>query len=270
MAEKTGMKKVSILGCGWLGKPLAQALIAEGMDVSGSTTQESKFTELQYLGIKPFLINLSSPDNSSLQTFLSTDVLIISVPPKMKSGGADHYFEQMTTLRETVIKQKTPRLIFISSTSVYPDLNRVVTEADADPIHTMSRAEQLFRDHPVFQTTIIRFGGLVGPDRHPGRFLSGKKDLKGGNAPVNIIHQNDCVEVIRQVIIQDQWDETFNACADEHPSRKEFYAKASEALHLEAPHFIDESETPFKIISSEKIKHVLNYNFLFPDPLRML
>ncbi len=34
----------SILGCGWLGKPLAVSLLDEGFNVKGSTTSEEKLT----------------------------------------------------------------------------------------------------------------------------------------------------------------------------------------------------------------------------------
>lgn len=33
------MPTVSILGCGWLGLPLAEQLLAEGYSVKGSTTR---------------------------------------------------------------------------------------------------------------------------------------------------------------------------------------------------------------------------------------
>mgnify|MGYP003615968040 CR=1 FL=1 len=39
--------KISILGCGWLGFPLAQKLIETGYEVKGSTTSESKLEALK-------------------------------------------------------------------------------------------------------------------------------------------------------------------------------------------------------------------------------
>lgn len=52
------MDKVSIIGCGWLGLPLAKFLVQKGFPVKGSVTTESKINQLASLGIKPFLINL--------------------------------------------------------------------------------------------------------------------------------------------------------------------------------------------------------------------
>ena len=44
------MTKISILGCGWLGLPLAKALIENGFSVKGSTTSTDKLTALENAG----------------------------------------------------------------------------------------------------------------------------------------------------------------------------------------------------------------------------
>ena len=110
-------------------------------------------------------------------------------------------------------------------------------------------------------------GGLVGGDRKAGRFLAGKKDVKNGNAPINMIHRDDCIGVINEIVEQEIWEETFNVCADEHPTRKEFYLAQTAKQELEAPTFSDDEEVSFKIISNEKVKTLLGYNFLYPDPM---
>ena len=51
------MKQISILGCGWLGFPLAQQLMCQGFQIKGATTSESKLSVLQNAGISPFLLN---------------------------------------------------------------------------------------------------------------------------------------------------------------------------------------------------------------------
>ncbi|MEP3387761.1 MAG: SDR family NAD(P)-dependent oxidoreductase, partial [Reichenbachiella sp.] len=112
----------------------------------------------------------------------------------------------------------------------------------------------------AIDTTVIRFGGLYGPDRHPGRFLAGKKKLAGANNPVNMIHLEDCIGVIQTIIEQNHWGEIFNACAPSEETRQSFYEKAAEALDIEAPTFSDES-APFKKVSSEKLIKKTGYQF---------
>ena len=53
------MTQISILGCGWLGLPLAKALLENGFLVKGSTTSVGKLSVLENLGIQAFQIELS-------------------------------------------------------------------------------------------------------------------------------------------------------------------------------------------------------------------
>ena len=52
------MQKVSILGCGWLGIPLAKALLKKGLLVKGSTTTVEKISLLKSFGVEPHLISI--------------------------------------------------------------------------------------------------------------------------------------------------------------------------------------------------------------------
>ncbi len=265
------MKSLSILGCGWLGKPLAVELIKSGYHVSGSTTQENKLDEFKSLGIKPFLIKLDPQlSGYDYHEFFQAEILIISIPPKRKSGQTDVYLDQMNNVVQEVLKGSISNVLFISSTSVYADGDRIVTEIDADPDSHLIQAENIFLDQDKFKTTVIRFGGLVGQGRNPGRFLAGKKDVQGGNHPVNVIHQEDCIGIINAIIEKQVWGEVFNACADHHPTRKEFYSRASVAMQLEAPQFSDADVSKNKVVDCNRLKTKLNYQFVYSDLMEML
>jgi nucleoside-diphosphate-sugar epimerase len=256
------MASISILGCGWLGKPLGTALITAGHVVYGSTTREENISVLQRLGIKPFILSIDREiSGTSIQEFFSSHILIISVPPKRRAGLMSQYLIQVEAILDAAKRGNVNNIILISSTSVYPNLNRVVAESDADPLDELVRAEQFVMNSTI-NATVIRFGGLFGPERHPGKFLAGKKDLKGANAPVNMIHLDDCVSIIVSIIKRGLWNQVFNACADEHPTKKEFYTRASIDLGLEPPHFAEAEDQPFKVVSNEKLKAALNYSFI--------
>ena len=62
------MTQISILGCGWLGFPLAKALVSKGFSVKGSTTSDEKIAVLKNAGIEPFLIALSENKTSGKLT----------------------------------------------------------------------------------------------------------------------------------------------------------------------------------------------------------
>ena len=276
MSEK---KTISILGCGWLGLPLACAFLSEGYTVRGSTTHAEKLKMLEAEGINPYLIRLDPDLNADHDpTFFQSDILIINIPPGRRRENVETFYP--TQIQAIIAKQPAPKIIFVSSSSAYPDVNRVVTEVDSptpENVDGLVRssgkalllAEQLIQKYSG-QATVLRFSGLMGPDRHPGRFLAGKKLDTSGKAPVNYIHLDDCVAIIQQLVQQDVWGEVFNGCADKHPSKEDFYTQAAKKLGKEPPQFDPEGELSYKQVSGEKLKQQLSYQFIHPDPLGML
>ena len=269
------MADISIMGCGWLGLPLAKQLVQAGYRVNGSTTSPEKILVLQQHGIQPFCINLQQEqyDKETLMAFLQAEVLVLNIPPRLRADGGEAYLGQMHQLLKALLNSPVNRILFVSSTSIYLDLNRIVTEEDIaftqeqQPDNMLLQAEKLFREREDWINTIVRFGGLAGGTRQPGRFMAGKKNVPNGDAPVNLIHLDDCVAILERLLTQQQWGQVYNACADEHPLRKVFYTKAAEALGLTPPEFADMEKTAFKLINSQKLKDDLAYNFVRPDPM---
>ncbi|MEP2026077.1 MAG: SDR family oxidoreductase [Reichenbachiella sp.] len=259
------MTSISILGCGWLGLPLGKHLAEAGYQIKGSTTQVDKIPQLESAGIKPFHLALNPKLIGDVSDFFDSDILLINLPPRNRDGIQDFHETQLQTLLEHIISKY---VIFVSSTAVYPSNNQVVTEVDANS-ECLTRGgisllnmEQLFANNPAFQTTVIRFGGLYGPDRHPGRFLSGKKNLAGADNPINMIHLEDSIGVIQSIIENELWGEVFNACAPMNETRQSFYEKAARELGVEAPTFSGEP-LPFKKVSSEKLLKRTGYKFQY-------
>lgn len=257
-------KVVSILGCGWLGKSLGTKLSEEGYVVKGSTTKLENVSALRDAGIIPFVLRVdeSLMDDSSAG-FFDADVLVISLPQRVRAGKAYEYIEQIRYVVKAAQTGNARNIILLSTTSVYPKLNGVVTENDADPQNPVTQAEAIVRESGI-PSTIVRFAGLFGPGRHPGNFLAGRRDVAGDNTPVNLIHLDDCVEIIKCIIKNNIWNEVLNACADDHPTRKLFYTQAAIELGLQPPNFLNDSEAHYHIVSNTRLKSVLNYKFIQP------
>lgn len=268
-------RSVSILGCGWLGLPLAEFLISKGFSVKGSTTTPGKKDILSSNNIEPFLIELNPAiHEKDLQDFFSSEILIINIPPGGSDNKADYHKHQIESVLNEVKNSSVSKLIFISSTSVYKNANREVTELDQPNPETESgralrSVEELIFNTIEFDKTIIRFAGLIDKDRNPVKYFAGAKNISGGNAPVNLIHRKDCIDIIFNILHRNVWNEIFNACSDLHPSKKEFYSAAALKYNLTPPEFNDKNEN-YKIVVSEKLKRKLDYKFIFPDPLLMI
>ncbi len=266
------MDKISILGCGWLGLPLAEHLIKSGYKVNGSTRTIKDISVLDGKGISPYLLVLD-PEirGENIDGFFDSDILIINFPPERREDIVAYHELQAVSLIDSVKRSTIKKVVFVSSTSVYPDLNREVSEDEMSPPTKASgkallKFETLLNSSSEFKTTILRFAGLIGYDRMPGRFLAGKKEVGNGEAPVNLIHRDDCIDIIHQVFEKDIWGETLNACSDIHPKRKDYYINAANKLGLAPPDFIESEKYSYKIINNDKLKRILNYSFKYPDP----
>lgn len=269
--------KISILGCGWLGLHLAKSLLLKGYEVKGSTTSESKLDVLKNAGILPFQIQLEAHQIiGNIEDFLKeTDILIIDIPPGLRREISS--LEEMTfvnkirTLIPFIEKSGIKNVIFVSSTSVYADgfpiveiSEETMPNPDTESGKQLAIAETLLQSNLNFKTTVIRFGGLLGDDRHPAKFLAGKTNVENPDAPVNLIQREDCIGIIEKILNQveyDNWGATFNAVAPQHPTRKAYYQNKALIFNLPLPTFAEDSESKGKMISSKKVEMILEYSF---------
>ena len=217
------MTQISILGCGWLGLPLAKTLIKNNFLVKGLTTSVSKLSVLENAGITPYLLALTPDSNfqsntnnlfreeektENLAAFLeNSKILIIAIPPKLRGSEKDNFVLKIKNIITAIEKSTIENVIFVSSTSVYGENNLLVTEEtalnpDTESGKQLMETEQLLQSNTNFKTAILRFGGLIGEDRHPVRFLAGRTHIENPNAPINLIHQEDCIGIIMAIIEQ--------------------------------------------------------------------
>lgn len=264
-------QKISILSCGWLGKPLAIALQQRGYAVKGARTSAEGVKELQEAGIDGHIVVLRDGLPQAPETFWDADVLVINVPPRNRERGVQAHIEEIKGLREKLEATGIKKVLFVSSTSVYADVDGIVTETDmgmpeAPNGAALREVEQLLLQSPAFRTTVLRFGGLIGYDRVPTAAVL-QSQRRNNDAPMNVIHRDDCVAIICQLIEKEIWGEIFNACAGGHPTRYQYYSLAAKAFGLELPEKKPYGQQSAKIVSSEKLKQWLGYKFIYDDPL---
>jgi nucleoside-diphosphate-sugar epimerase len=261
-------KKITIAGLGWLGKALATRLQLMGYTVKGSVTDAEKAKDLTRSNIAAYPVIIAESGVSGLvETLLAdTDVLLIMIPPGLRKNTGANYALKMAHFLHVIERSEVKKVILISSTSVYDDAQGMVTEKDAPQPDTNAAkqlydVEQIFFNTPAFETTIVRFGGLFGGSRNPVKFLAGRKGLTNGDAPVNMIHRDDCIGILTAIIKQDAFGHIINAVSPNHPTKKEYYTKQANELGLEPPEYSQEESLSFKQIDSITVDSVLNYEF---------
>ena len=269
------MKKVSILGLGWLGEATGLLLQTQGYEVLGSSTRPEKVEILRKRGLDAVQFSLTpDPEGTGYPRLFESRILVVTIPPRSRQGDGELYLQQLAFIRELLAASAVEQVIFISSTGIYPNGANPNSYTEAELIlestagnTTLYRAEHLMADSPSYALTILRMGGLMGADRIPGAYFSGKEQVVG-HSRVNFIHQLDAVRMIAWVIDQGLWNQTFNGVAPQHPLRREVYANNASALGIPLPASYQEAadEKVGRWISSEKIS-ATGFSFDFPNPL---
>lgn len=254
---------ISILGCGWVGLPLATDFVRSGHLVKGSATNGFTLEVLKKSGVEGHLVNFSESQLPSNE-LLDCDILIITIPPG-KSNGEEKSLELHRKIVEFASKSRARTAIYTSSTSAYSDEAKLVTEVDSPTDNLTVKLENLYRDK-IPNLIIVRFGGLYGPNRNPGKFLAGKTGLQKPNAPINMTHLEDAIQGISCLATSDKTG-IYNVVAPIHPSREEFYTAQAQKENLTLPVFDKMDITIGKIVSSEKLINEFNFKFIHPDPM---
>lgn len=269
------MKKVAIVGLGWLGMPLAMALTARGWQVTGSKTSPDGVDAARRCGIEACQLVLTPElecEADDLNTLLSVDALVVTLPASRTVQGGEDYMQAVQNVVDTALAYKVPRIIFTSSTSVYGPGPGVMKERS--PLRpetvagkTLVALENWLHDLPGTSVDIVRLAGLVGPNRHPGRFLAGKTDLSDGSHVVNLVHLDDVVEAIVLLLQTPKGGRVYNLCAPKHPTRDSFYPGAAKQLGLTPPQFLTQTERDAgKVIDGGKICNELGFEYSYDDP----
>lgn len=262
-------KSIAIAGLGWLGQPLAHHLTTMGYKVKGSVTKLEKATMLQQNGVEAYSVEISESgvQGEVIALLKNADCLMIMIPPGLRRNTGADYVLKMTHFLEEIKKSSVRKIILVSSTSVYDDSQGNVTEKDEPKPETnagkqLRQVEELFIHSKDLQTTVVRFGGLFGGSRNPAKYLAGRKDLADGAAPVNLIHRDDCIKILIEIVKQDAFGKTFNAVNPDHPKKSDYYIQKAKELGLEPPTFSEtDSDEIFKQVHSENLKSVLKYEF---------
>jgi nucleoside-diphosphate-sugar epimerase len=264
---------VIVIGMGWLGSAFARSCRERGIRVEGTVRGDKRFErgDLQGIPIHPF--SLGDPLPALLADTPPPKTAVVTISPG-SSGLSPAAFEQgLRALGAALVSAGTHRVVYTSATSVYPIHIANPKEQDAADIYSPRSGISLYRAEESLSlgakdavVVILRFSGLFGPGRHPGRFFL-NRPLRFPDDPINLIHLDDCIGVINLALTINQ-SIVVNASAPHHPERGVFYTAAALALGEMPPMSIGpaRSTTP-RIVNTDRLVKDLGYQFTHPDPL---
>ncbi len=225
--------RITVLGSGWYGTPLSLALLDLGHELVVTTRDLEKKRALEQKGLTTHLLTAPEIPPSAI---IDSDLLILNTPP---SAGGVNWFKSWPPTRA--------RVIFISSTS------------------GKQLADEEWIKSTFKEWTILRFGGLLGEKRHPGKVLSGRENLPGRLWPVNLLHLEDAVGFTLKIIETGIKGEIIQVVSEEHRSREEFYQEYCLQNQLPLPLFDQNDQSKRSIIDNERAKEI--YQFKWPVKL---
>ncbi len=198
-----------IVGCGYLGRRLASALVAKDRTVYATTRDQAKTSALAALGVRPLILSVTQPVTyASLTPALqaaSLDVYYL-IPPGRSAGsptprqvvlgGVAHIVK---ALRGSNVR----RAVLVSSSAVYGQADGARVDADTQPQVNNERAELLLKGEALWldagpNYTVLRLAGLYGPGRIVGiQAVRDRAPLVGNpHAMLNLIHADDAVSLL--------------------------------------------------------------------------
>ena len=231
---------VAILGCGYVGLELGRRLTDAGHDVVGVRRSDDGLAAIAEAGFEAVRADVTDP--KSLGDVPDADAIVFAA----SAGGravADARATYVDGLRGSIehfeSRSDPPeRLIYTSSTGVYGDHGGEWVD-EGTPIQPGSErasillaAERIARDATV-PGTVVRFGGLYGPDRSRiDRYLEGP--VTAGY--LNMIHRDDAAGVVKFLLETGVApDEVVLAVDDEPVDRWAFADWLADACGAERP-----------------------------------
>lgn len=258
------MKRISIIGLGWLGNYLATEFIKANYEVNGTVTTESKVQEFQNEPIKVFQLQLNQIVDKNLP-LLRADIFIITIPP-----SALCFVKGMCALIDVIVeKNKNAIIYYMSSTSVYGNQKGKICETDQLKAESEKAKKMLLIERYLLKKCqncyILRLGGLVGEDRHPIKYLAKRKNIVQPQTKINLVHRQEVLAVVLFLLNKKKKKKIYNLVCPKHPMKKEFYQKIAQLHKRSLPIFDDEDKTVNKVVVP---KHLLeeSYPFIYESP----
>jgi len=273
--------RVLILGCGYIGLPLATELVRQGYEVYGVRRSQSAIPTLEAAGIKPILADITRAEELA-KIQLPFDWIVNTTGATQASVEQYNsiYLNAAHNIIDWLSANPPKKYVYISSTAVYgqSDGALVSENSPTEPVSPTSRilveTEKVLlkaAQERKFPVIILRSAGIYGPGRgyYLLKYLDGEARIPGqGDRLANMIHKDDLVGIILTALKSAHPGQIYNAVDDEPTPIVRLFRWLSESLARDMPPFvrqsIEEQGRGSKRVSNRKLKMELGYQFKYP------
>lgn len=201
---------VLIAGCGDLGTEAGLRFAAAGHEVIGLRRSPEKLPG-EIRGVRADL----SQEVPALPADAGIVVIALAADASTEEAYRAAYVDGLSHVLDAVDRQAVPprRILFISSTAVYPDAGGAVVDESTPTEPTrfsgkilLEAEELLFSRAGESQAVVLRLGGIYGPGRTRlvDQVRSGKAVIPSQPKHTNRIHRDDAAAMIVHVATMEQ------------------------------------------------------------------
>ena len=283
-------RRLVVFGAGYVGGALARRALADGWRVVALTRNPETAAELRAAGGEVVVAELASEAWWNAPE-LAGGAERVAVTVAAGGGGAEGYRRSYVEGLRSVVGWGarvrgaggvTGRLIYTSSTSVYPQDGGVrVTEGDEvggelETARILVEAERIAAEWPGAGATVLRLAGIYGPTRtHLVEQVRNGEVSGRADSHLNLIYREDILGAMDAV-----WErrgggagasEIFNLTDEGEATKGEVVAWLAERLGVAPPRFTGmpaggrRAVTPDRIIDVAKARAILGWRPRWPS-----
>ncbi|EAZ91438.1 SDR family oxidoreductase [Crocosphaera chwakensis] len=277
-------KKVTVMGCGYVGKAVASYWYEKGYYVTGTTTREEKISDLETITHRSIVMR--GDELEAVEKVINNqETILVSIAPiSDRQVDAEAYAQTYLPTAKNLVTALTSnstvkQVIYLSSGSVYGDKkgewvdenSSLYTESDYNKVLVEAEKIVLELNRDDINVCLLRLGGIYGPkrelDKRIGR-MAGKILPGDGSNYVAWIHLDDVVSAV-EFINKKGCHGVYNLVNDVKLTSKELCDLICDRQQLERVSW-DDSKPPFSALNARvdnsKIKQE-GYKFIYDDTL---
>jgi nucleoside-diphosphate-sugar epimerase len=232
-------RRTLIIGCGYVGRPLAKALQARGDAVTAWVRSAESATEL--VGEKFERIIIGDVSESGVWHDAGKFDAVVHCASSGGGGVPAYCKVYLWGARQMHAYQAEARRILVSSTSVYGQTDGAWVDESSltEPAAETSRVLVQTEGEAIATGAIVaRAAGIYGPGRAAlfEKFRRGDAVIEGdGSRWINQVHLIDIVNALAHLLDAGNPSEIYNVADDEPVMLRDFYAWCSEKLGKPIP-----------------------------------
>lgn len=253
---------IGVLGTGYLGKVLLQQF--QWPVPSWGTYHYNPIPDQTGYG-EIFFLKFDWTDVSTWENLPTEQVvLVLTIPPVIKEVDAERHRLGQWVQWMRAKRPQLNKIVYISSTSVYPAQDKVWQEKDDfQPDHITGQlrieTEALLSRH--FQTYIIRAGGIYGKGRHIAQRIMNRQPISVSRRPIHRVHVVDLAYLVKFLVEADDAPYCINAVDKEPKASIEVVEWLLYKKFIQLP-----QESPIQYTQNEMystgVRHQTNQRFI--------